>query len=63
MLTPNIHALCLFPEKITALPMFLDNGIDGSLLMNDDLDDAWLNVLIPQAKHRIIFNDELMKLK
>ncbi len=48
---------------MTIVPMFLEAEIDGSLLMNDGLDDAALKDLIPKLKHRIIFNDNRMKLK
>jgi hypothetical protein len=47
----------------TVLLMFLDEEIDGSLLMSDGFDDTLLKDLIPKVKQRIIFNDERMKLK
>ena len=43
--------------------LFLENEIDGTLLISDGLDDTLLKELIPQLKHRITFNDRRKKLK
>ncbi len=40
-----------------------ENEIDGSLLINDGLDDAMIKELIPNLKHRILFNSGRKKLR
>ncbi len=48
---------------VIILRIFLDNDINGSLLMSDGLDDATVKEFIPKLKHRILFNSERMKLR
>ncbi len=41
----------------------LENEVDGSLLLNDGFDDSMIKELIPNLKHRVLFNNERKKLK
>ncbi len=41
----------------------LENDVDGSLLLDDGFDDSMVKDLIPNLKHRVLFNNERKKLK
>ncbi len=41
----------------------LENEIDGSVLMDDNFDDAKIQELIPKMKHRLLFMKERKKLR
>jgi hypothetical protein len=41
----------------------LENEVDGSVLMNDNFDEAKIQELIPKMKHRLLFIKERKKLR
>lgn len=41
----------------------LENEVDGSVLMDDNFDEAKIQELIPKMKHRISFIKERKKLR
>jgi hypothetical protein len=41
----------------------LENEIDGSVLMDDNFDEAKIQELIPKMKHRLLFMKERKKLR
>jgi len=50
----NPYNQCLF---------LLENEVDGSVLMDDNFDEAKIQELIPKMKHRLLFIKERKKLR